>query len=237
MNNTIKQIITIGAALIAFAGVAEDLKYNASVASGVENNVLRYGVQVAGTSAFANGNVQVSNVPYVDTFDLGANVNVPTASNQPNLTVLTTGVKRKVYDNFVARIGVDYATFSNGAENFNSGIGVTYDKYSLVKPSVGYAYDYIRKLNIAEALLPVSKTFTKVPLVESVNLAAFAGYNYYEGGGTSNYQTVKFGVGTEINVYGPINLFASGTYYYALNNSTIAFSKDWVALGGVKIKF
>lgn len=237
MKNTIKKITTIGAMFLALASVAGDLNYNASVASGVENNVLRYGVQVAGTSAFAGGNLQVGGIPYVDTFDMGATVNVATANNANNLTVITTGLKRKVYGDFAARVGVDYAAFSAGGQNFNSGIGVSYEKYSFVKPSVGYAYDYIRKMNITEALLPISNTYTKVPWVDSVTLTAFTGYNYYESGVTGNYQTVNFGVGTEIKVIGPVNLFATGTYYYALNGSTIAFSKDWVAVGGIKIKF
>lgn len=237
MNNTIRNIITIGAALIAFATAADDLKYNAYLSSGVQNNVVRYGVDEGNTAAAVNAGVALEGLPYVGTYDLGLSINAPFDNDGYNLSVLSTGFKRDIYAGFTGRIGIEYAARTGLNDDFNSNFRLAYEKFSLVKPYIGYAYDYNRELHIAEAGLPIQYTFDNVLFVKSVTVNAVAGYNYYQSDTTGVYQTVKFGGGFEIPVWGPLNVFAQGTYYRAIENANVAFHNDWVGVAGFNLKF
>ena len=237
MNNTIRNMITIGAALIAFATAAEDLNYNAYLSSGVQNNVVRYGVDEGNTAANVSAGVAVDGIPYVGTYDLGINVNAPFDNAGYNLGVLSTGVKRDIYAGFTGRFGVEYAARTGLNDDFNTNFRLAYENFSLIRPYVGYGYDYNRQLHFAEAALPLQYTFDNVPFVKSLTVNAVAGYNYYQSDATGSYQTVKFGGGLEIPVWGPLNVFAQGTYYRAIENANVAFHNDWVGLAGFNLKF
>ena len=68
MNNTIRNVITIGAVLIAFACAAGDTTnngYNAYISSGVQNNVVRYGIKEANAAIAANAGVTVNGLKYL----------------------------------------------------------------------------------------------------------------------------------------------------------------------------
>lgn len=242
MMNTINKLIGVIALCLAVTVTAQSVdtnhvnRYDVVVSSGVANGVDRYGVLQLDEGSVTSAQVQVNGVKYIDTYYLGVDVNLPFQSEQSNLTVISTGFKKSLSENFSARIGVEYANRDSAQDDFNSGIRLAFEKYKLIQPYVGYSYDFNNDLHILEAGLPLRYS-VKVPVLKVVHLNVVAAYGRYENEQLDVYQLARFGGGFEVPLGKLLSVYGQGSYFYGVENTNVALSDTWLGSAGLKLRF